>query len=145
MLSVALMTGVLAQSETPCVLPLTPLSEIRVVERLDYPRRATEVQPDDQAFLVELARTLKEHPEIPRLAVLGHASRREGGDPRSVGQRRAEAVREVLIGYGVPPERLEAGSWGDQPPDVLSGTPAPSGERWVEFVVCPAEGCFLPG
>lgn len=144
MLAFALMTGVLAQSETTCALPLAPPSEIRVVERLDYPRRATEVQPDDQAFLLELARALKEHPEIPRLAVLGHASRREGGDPRGVGQRRAEAVREALIGYGVEPERLEAGSWGDQPPAVLRGMSAPTGQRWVEFVVCPAEGCLLP-
>ena len=118
----------------PCKIPLTPWSEIRFTQRPEFLLQASDVQPDDLAYLNEVAALLLEHPEIKRVALLGQASSDEGPDLRALGLRRAAAVRAVLLAAGVAPERLEIGAW----PDARDG-------REVELVVCPELGCGLPG
>lgn len=118
----------------PCMVPLRPISDVRFTQEPVFLPRASELQPEDRRVLAEVAAVLVEHPEIHRVALVGGATSDEGPDLRALGLRRAEAVKAVLLAAGVAPERLEIGAW-----------PEPREARAVELLVCPEQGCELPG
>jgi uncharacterized protein (TIGR03382 family) len=98
--------------------------------------RAT-IQPRSFGLLDQVARVLREHPEILAVSVDGHSDSQGPADyNRNLSQRRAEAVREYLIQKGgIAPERLLARGFGeDQPIDSNATNAGRAANRRVEFL-----------
>ncbi|MCS6915327.1 MAG: OmpA family protein [Myxococcota bacterium] len=75
------------------------------------------ILPVSFPILDEVARTMKEHPEIARVRIEGHTD--NIGTPAynfALSQRRAQAVRQYLLRRGVPESRLVAVGFGAQQP-----------------------------
>lgn len=99
------------------------------------------VLPRSAALLAQIARVLKEHPEIERVSVDGHTDDR--GD-RAMNQKlseaRAAAVRETLVAAGVAKERITSRGFGpDQPVQPNTSAAGREANRRVEFVIVGAE------
>jgi peptidoglycan-associated lipoprotein len=79
---------------------------------------------------------LKAKPETA-LLVDGHCDERGTEEyNRSLGERRALAIREYLIKYGIAPERIRTRTWGeDQPADPGHDDAAWSKNRRGEFIL----------
>lgn len=79
---------------------------------------------------------LKLRPTV-KLLVDGHCDERGTEEyNRALGERRALAVREVLIGYGVSGDRIRTRSWGeDKPADAGHDEVAWAKNRRAEFIL----------
>lgn len=79
---------------------------------------------------------LKAKPETA-LLVDGHCDERGTEEyNRALGERRALAIREYLIAYGVAPERIRTRSWGeDRPADPAHDEDAWAKNRRGEFIL----------
>ncbi|MBM4781430.1 MAG: OmpA family protein [Archangiaceae bacterium] len=99
------------------------------------------VLPRSAALLAQIARVLKEHPEIERVSVDGHTDDR--GDRQmnqKLSEARAAAVRETLVTAGVAKERITSRGFGPDQPVQPNATPAGrEANRRVEFVIVGAE------
>lgn len=99
------------------------------------------VLPRSAALLAQIARVLKEHPEIERVSVDGHTDDR--GDRQmnqKLSEARAAAVRETLLAAGVAKERISSRGFGPDQPVQPNATPAGrEANRRVEFVIIGAE------
>jgi peptidoglycan-associated lipoprotein len=70
---------------------------------------------------------LRANPEV-RLRIEGHADERGSIEYNlALGQRRAEAARDWLVGFGIAPNRFETVSWGEDRPLVR----ASNEEAWA--------------
>lgn len=69
------------------------------------------LRPEAQAALDQQARWLIAHPQA-RARVYGNADERESDDAVMLGARRARAVRDYLIGAGVPGEQVGSTTFG---------------------------------
>ena len=83
------------------------------------------LSPQARATLQAQARWLIANPAA-RAIIEGHADERNGRDHAfAIGERRAAAVRNYLIGLGVSSVRLGATSWGkERPVEPVPGYPA---------------------
>jgi OmpA-OmpF porin, OOP family len=81
----------------------------------------------------EIAAVMRDHPEVERVGVVGHASPGERR-PEKLGQARADAVVAELVRRGVDAGRLEAHSAGDRDP-VASPSKQPERNRRVELEI----------
>ena len=99
-------------------------SEIAVPD----PRKAslyadtTDLSPEAQSTLAEVARVLAAHPEVDRLEIEAHTSSR--GDPAynlTLTDRRATTIARALTKLGVAPDRLVPIGYGEQCPAVNRG------------------------
>lgn len=99
------------------------------------------VLPRSAALLAQIARVLKEHPEIERVSVDGHTDDR--GDRQmnqKLSEARAAAVRETLVTAGVAKERITSRGFGpDQPVQPNATSAGREANRRVEFVIVGAE------
>jgi outer membrane protein OmpA-like peptidoglycan-associated protein len=99
------------------------------------------VLPRSMTLLQQIARVLKEHPEIERVSIEGHTDDRgERGMNLKLSEARAASVREVLVKAGVEPTRISSKGFGPERP-VMPNTSAAGREvnRRVEFVIVGAE------
>jgi OOP family OmpA-OmpF porin len=81
------------------------------------------IEPVSVGVLELVAQRLRENPEI-RVRIAGYTDER-GSEAHNLelGQERAEAVKRILVGYGVGPERLEAVGLGEANPIATNDTP----------------------
>jgi len=88
-----------------------------------------------RAILAENARTLLDHPDI-NVRIEGHCDERGTVEYNlALGERRALAVRNYLINYGIEPSRITVISYGKERPAVFgSGPEAWAKNRRAEFV-----------
>ncbi len=87
--------------------------------KIEFDVGSAELAPSAQQTVADVAKVLKEHPEISRLEIEGHASRQ--GDERynvDLTERRARAVAAALQRQGVPGSRLVAVGYGEYCPAV---------------------------
>jgi outer membrane protein OmpA-like peptidoglycan-associated protein len=100
------------------------------------------IQPRSFKLLDQVAKVLKEHPELEKVWIEGHTD--NAGKPDAnlkLSQRRAESVRNYLIKKGVEPNRLEAKGFGQQRPIADNKTAkGRAANRRVEFLTTPREG-----
>jgi OmpA-OmpF porin, OOP family len=93
-------------------------------------------------LLDQVAKLLKEHPEIESITVEGHTD--NVGKPEAnlrLSQHRAEAVRDYLARKGVAPQRLEAKGYGQERPIAPNTTSkGRATNRRVEFLTTTREG-----
>ncbi|MDD2707675.1 MAG: peptidoglycan-associated lipoprotein Pal [Verrucomicrobiae bacterium] len=92
------------------------------------------VSQEDRATLEEIAKYAKENPD-KKIMVAGHCDERGTLEyNRALGQRRALAAREYLVGLGVSARRLGTISYGEeQPSDSGHNEEAWSKNRRGEF------------
>ncbi len=96
------------------------------------------VTSDGKQLLSEVAGWLKRHPTSGPVEVGGHCDERGTATyNQELSQRRAEAVVDTLVGYGVPRERLTARGYGETRPVLRPGQASPedvhTANRRVEF------------
>ncbi len=81
--------------------------QLRILDQVYFERGRAVIAPRAAPLLDEVARVMRDVPELTVVAVEGH---RDAGEPArgGIGLRRAEAVRHALIVRGVEPARLIA-------------------------------------
>lgn len=83
-------------------------------QRLDFDYDAASLPPSSRATVREIARALKEHPDIERVEIEGHASTKgDAGYNRSLTERRASAVARALVEDGIAATRLVPIGYGE--------------------------------
>ena len=108
------------QAETQPEVQAIELNEV-----VYFDRGSSTLRRESSPSMDELARLLKEHPEIQVVSVEGHADDR--GAPAlntELSRQRADAVRNALIERGIDPARLRAKSFGSTKPLAPNDTEA---------------------
>jgi outer membrane protein OmpA-like peptidoglycan-associated protein len=88
-------------------------NEVRITSLVYFD--TNRIEPLHSAPIAEIANVLRDHPELTRVEVRGHAERSEE-DPWRLSAERAARVRAELIELGIAPERLIARAFGDAQP-----------------------------
>lgn len=110
-------------------------------EKVFFATGKSKVLPRSATLLSQVARVLKEHPEVEVVSIEGHTDSR-GNQAANVtlSQARAEEVRQWLLGLGVDPGRLRARGFGPDRPVATNDTAAGrEANRRVEFIIVGAE------
>ncbi len=99
------------------------------------------VLPQSFTLLQQIARILKEHPEVERVSVEGHTDDRGKREANlKLSEARAESVRKFLLGAGVAAERMAARGFGpDVPVESNQTARGREANRRVDFVIVGAE------
>ncbi|HVG57833.1 MAG TPA: immunoglobulin-like domain-containing protein [Hyalangium sp.] len=110
---------------------------IAIKDKVHFDFDKATIQPRSFGLLDQVARVLREHPEILTVSINGHTDSQGPADyNRNLSQRRAESVREYLIQKGgIAPERLQAQGFGeDQPIETNATNAGRAANRRVEFL-----------
>ncbi len=93
------------------------------LEGVNFDNDSAKLRPEAIAILDKAAETLKQWGDI-KVEVAGHTDSVNTDEYNlALSQRRAEAVREYLIGKGVPADRLTAKGYGESKPVADDDTP----------------------
>ena len=95
------------------------------------------IQRRSNILLDEIARIVKDHPDVPKVVIEGHTdSTGKYENNVKLSERRAEAVRAYLLKKGVPTQRLEAKGFGPDRPVATNDTAiGREANRRVEFII----------
>jgi outer membrane protein OmpA-like peptidoglycan-associated protein len=99
--------------------------ELKLKKQVHFLHDSSEILPDSQDLVEEIAEALRTRPEIAAVEIQGHTD--NSGTPehnQALSERRAEAVRGALILLGIEPNRLVARGYGQQQPLVPNTSPA---------------------
>ena len=111
--------------------------KLMIKEKVFFGTGKASIKPQSFPLLDQVAAILVAHLEISRLVVEGHTD--NVGKPEAntaLSQKRAEAVRDYLVGKGVGTNRLEAKGFGpDRPADTNATAAGRDNNRRVEFVL----------
>lgn len=93
-----------------------------------------DIRPDAKPLLAEAARLMRQYPQIS-LRLEGHCDERGTAEYNlALGEKRANAVRDYLVGLGVERSRLSTVSFGkERPADLGHDEAAWAKNRRVEF------------
>jgi len=110
-------------------------SRIEIRDQVRFATSKSEILAESFPLLEEVAKILKEHPELVKLEISGHTDNRGARDYNiKLSQDRADAVRRFLIERGVEPSRLQAKGYGpDQPIDTNDTAAGRQKNRRTEF------------
>lgn len=99
--------------------PGTKITEIKGVH-FDFDKAT--IKPEGRARLDEAVRVMRENPNL-RVVVTGHTDS-VGSDAYNMklGERRARAVADYLIGQGISPSRIDVRSEGESKPVASNAT-----------------------
>jgi peptidoglycan-associated lipoprotein len=87
-------------------------------ERIHFDFDRSNIRADAEQRMMRKLAVLRANPQV-RLRIEGHADERGSIEYNlALGQRRAEASRDWLVGFGISPDRLETVSWGEDRPLV---------------------------
>jgi OOP family OmpA-OmpF porin len=105
--------------------------------KIQFASGSEAILPKSEQLVDEMARALKEHPELKKVEIQGHTD--STGDDffnLKLGQERAESVKRALVKRGVAPNRLVAKGYGESNPIAPNLTRAGRAKnRRVEFVI----------
>lgn len=92
----------------------------------DYDRSA--ITPQGEQKLMRKLTVLRANPDVA-IRIAGHADERGSVEyNRALGQRRAEAAKDFLVGFGIAPSRITTVSFGEDRPLVQ----ASNEEAWAQ-------------
>ncbi|MCC6622866.1 MAG: OmpA family protein [Deltaproteobacteria bacterium] len=120
-------------------------TKIEILEKVYFDFNKATIKPKSFDLLDEVARVMREAPELTKIRVEGHTD--HAGDAAyndKLSQARAEAVMAYLVAAGIAPERLFAQGYGERRP-IVTG-PASKREagmamnRRVEFIILEVDG-----
>lgn len=105
----------------------------------DYDRSA--LRSDAENALMRKVAVMRENPNV-RIRIAGHADERGSIEyNRALGQRRAEAAKDFMVGFGVDANRIETVSFGEDRPLVnASNESAWAQNRRDEFAIIAGGG-----
>jgi OOP family OmpA-OmpF porin len=87
--------------------------QIVIDEKIQFSVNKSDILPASNGLLDEIASTMKEHPEIKKVEVQGHASSEGGADlNKKLSDARAKAVAAALVTRGIPADALTAKGYG---------------------------------
>lgn len=122
-----------------CPAPKAVLTEkkIEILEVVHFETDKAIIKPESYGLLRDVAKILKEHPEIKLVEVQGHTDNKGGkAYNMKLSQKRAEAVRDFLIKEGIELDRLTAKGFGPTKPVADNKTEEGRAKnRRVEFVI----------
>ncbi len=103
--------------------------------RIHFPFDSAELTPESRKLLQENAALLEAHPSV-QVTIEGHTDE-AGSDVYNLalGDRRAMAVWNYLVTWGVPEEQLSRVSRGEYNPVVEAGERPEQSNRRAEFIV----------
>ena len=121
--------------------------EILLDDRIHFAINNADVLPRSWPLLIRLADLLVANPSYTLVRIQGHAD--DTGDEaynQDLSERRARAVRALLVAHGVDPERLVAEGFGElRPRDEASTFSARNQNRRVEFLILERRRVVLQG
>jgi outer membrane protein OmpA-like peptidoglycan-associated protein len=112
-------------------------AEIVINQQVQFDTDLATIKEVSFPLLDEVAKIIKEHPEITKLEVQGHTDT-EGPRPHNLllSQRRADSVRKALIRRGVDFQRLDSKGYGPDQPIADNATPEGRAKnRRVQFKI----------
>ena len=128
-------------------LPIDASVRQALSQAIAFDTKSTAVAASSLPALAEIAKALKEHPEIVLVEVQGHADER-GDDSRNVAltRGRAASVVEALAARGVDRSRLNSAGYGSRCPAdaVCGGDNAPDSCRSPERYASDRRVVFVP-
>ncbi|MBN8512540.1 MAG: peptidoglycan-associated lipoprotein Pal [Rickettsiales bacterium] len=93
--------------------------EKNVGDRVFFKLDSSEISSESQATLSRQAAWLKDH-KLFSLTAEGHCDERGTREYNiALGERRANAVKDFLVGHGISAERIETISYGKERPAVI--------------------------
>lgn len=112
-----------------------------VLKRIHFETDKWDILPESRQVLKENAAWVLAHPEF-RLSIEGHCDERNTEAYNlALGERRANAAKEYLIGLGVPGDRIGTVSYGKARPICAQGTEeCYAKNRRDEFVLLDKKG-----
>jgi peptidoglycan-associated lipoprotein len=115
-------TGLAERVAGPPLGPVRPGSQQELAaaagDRVLFGYDSSDIAPEGQQTLVRQSGWLKRYPNIT-VQIEGHADERGTREYNlSLGERRAEAVKNALIALGVSPSRISTISYGKERPEI---------------------------
>jgi peptidoglycan-associated lipoprotein len=110
----------------------------------DYDK--SDIREDAAAVLRGKVEILRASPQV-QMQIQGHADERGSTEYNlALGNRRAEAVRQFLTGFGIAESRFSIISYGEERPmEMASGEAAWSRNRRAQFVITAGANAVNPG
>lgn len=110
-------------------------SNIAIMDKVQFETGKATLLPASNALLDEVAKMLKDNPQVEQISVEGHTD--STGSPefnRKLSQQRAESVAKYLSGKGVKAARMEPKGFGpDRPVADNESDQGREANRRVEF------------
>jgi OmpA-OmpF porin, OOP family len=110
-------------------------AQIQILEQPKFDFNRAAIKRESDSLLTEVAKVMKDHPEIKRVTVEGHTdSVGTSQFNKALSQQRAQAVVAWLTNHGIAKERLSAQGMGKEQPIMPNDTDAGrAANRRVEF------------
>ena len=107
-----------------------------LTEMIHFDYDKSEIRPEAETALTRKVAVLRANPNV-QVLVAGHADERGSVEYNlALGQRRAEAAKDFLVGFGISPTRINTTSFGEDRPLVnASNEQAWAQNRRDEFTV----------
>ncbi|MFO0552459.1 MAG: OmpA family protein [Polyangiaceae bacterium] len=112
-------------------------TKIEIKEKVQFQLNSSVILPESFELLNEVSQIIKDHPEITKVYIEGHASS-DGDDNANLvlSDARAKSVMSYLVTQGVEPTRLTAKGYGETKPIADNNTEeGRQANRRVEFNV----------
>ena len=118
----------------PARVVLTP-SNVAIMDKVQFETGKADIKPESHSLLDEVAKVLKENPQVEVISVEGHTDSTGSADfNRKLSQQRAESVAKYLSSKGVKAARMEPKGFGPDRPVADNETDAGrEANRRVEF------------
>ncbi|NVB83025.1 MAG: OmpA family protein [Kofleriaceae bacterium] len=110
-------------------------SNIAIMDKVQFETGKADLKPVSHALLDEVAKMLKDNPQVERISVEGHTDATGSADfNRKLSQQRAESVAKYLSSKGVKAARMEPKGFGPDRPVADNETDmGREANRRVEF------------
>lgn len=98
-------------------------SKLEINEKIQFGLDNSTILPESFGLLDEITQVIKDHPELKKIAIEGHASA-DGDDNHNLvlSDARAKAVMAYIVGKGVDAKRLTAEGFGEKRPIADNNT-----------------------
>ncbi len=121
--------------------------KIVILEQVNFATNSARVLPSSVPLLQQVAKIMKEHPDIRKVEVGGHTDN-VGGAIKNLrlSRERAESVRKYLVEQGgIEPARLDAKGYGESRPIMPNSLArGRAANRRVEFVIQQDDSIAIP-
>lgn len=111
--------------------------KIEITEKVQFEKDQAVIKPESFELLDDVVQVFKEHPDIKKVAIEGHASS-DGDDNHNLqlSDARAKSVMAYLVSHGVEADRMTAQGFGEKKPIADNNTEeGREKNRRVEFNV----------
>jgi OOP family OmpA-OmpF porin len=110
-------------------------SNIAIMDKVQFETGKADLKSESHALLDEVAKMLKDNPQVEVISVEGHTDSTGSADfNRKLSQQRAESVAKYLASKGVKAARMEPKGWGPDKPIADNATDeGKEANRRVEF------------